>query len=713
MRLKQFSSLPGMPNKRAACMHVWASFPLLRYLLWLLAGLLAAMYLPLEGSWFLWALAASASLYILSFILRKGLVFFPLLQGVLAFVFLFSLGFLRMQERQAGVQLSFSPETTGYYLVEARAEAQATPKTIKVPVRLLASRSSEDWQKAEGKLMLYIRKDSLRKVPAYGDRLLVKMAPAEIPGPLNSNTFNYKAYMETQGICCQAFVLPTDVYWLREGRADLRGLALNIRKWASAQLARHLEGAQEEAIANALLLGYREQLDEEINQAYATAGAMHVLAVSGLHVGFLYLFLRLLFHPWRRQPLLKWLGFACSLLVLWSYAFITGLSPSVLRAVSMFSFIAFAVQLKRHSGIYNALAMAAFILLLYDPLMLRAVGFQLSFLAVFGIVYLQPRFARWYAGRHWILRKAGDLLTVSLAAQLATFPLGLYYFGQFPTYFFLTNLLVVPAASLMLGLGFLFLLSSLISEPLAAAVGFLLEGIIKLVNGAVFTAEWLPFSSIAISLTATQLALLLLFILALILLMQDKKFYEALLTAALGLGLLTSFFFQTYTQKQQRRLLLFHMPGYSALQLVEGRADFLYAPFELPGQQLKHTIRPGRVALGLASGLELKAPNGINPPIVQQEGYDLLVWRGYSLAYVYKPLPEPCLFQEPLPVDFVVVAANAVKELEVLRCYFKVGKLLIDGSNQIYVQKKLQQEAEILNLPYHLTAEAGAFELNL
>ena len=310
------------------------------------------------------------------------------------------------------------------------------------------------------------------------------------------------------------------------------------------------------------------------------------------------------------------------------------------------------------------------------------------------------------------MRKLGDLLTVSVAAQLATFPLALYYFGQFPTYFFLTNLLVVPAASLMLGLGFLFLLSSFASSAVATGIGALLEGLIKGVNGAVFMVEWLPFSSISTSITSMQLALLMLFLLALILLLNKKKYYQSLLAAGLGLALLASFFYHTYSQKQQRKLLLYHMPGHSALQLVEGRQEYLHSPFALPAEQLKFSVRPNRLALGLASGKELHASASFLPAMHTNASYDLLVWRGRSVAYIHTPLPEPCPGQEAVSVDYVLVSGNAVKDLGVLSCYFRVGKLLIDGSNQNYVQKRLQQQAESLNLPYHLTSEAGAFELN-
>ncbi|WP_017731552.1 ComEC/Rec2 family competence protein [Nafulsella turpanensis] len=691
-------------------MYPWAAFPFLRYVLWLIAGILAGLYFSASTVLLATTGLLVVILYVLFYLFRRHMASTPLWNGLAAFLLLFTLGFLRMEQRQETLQVEWPEKSVAYWLVEARQEGLPTAKTVKVPVRLLAYREGDSWLPANSSLMLYIRKDSLQYFPSYGDRLLVKMEPVKVPDPLNPNTFNYRQYMATQGICCQAFVRPEQVKLLGSS-TGIRDLALEVRLWASRQMDRYLSGPQETAIANALVLGYRELLDEEINRAYSTAGAMHVLAVSGLHVGFIFFFLQLLFRPWRRHPWLKWLGFVLSLLVLWSYAFVTGLSPSVLRSVIMFSLVMFALQLKRRSGIYNTLALAAFVMLLYDPFILRAVGFQLSFLAVFGIVYLQPRFAEWYQGKNKAVRWLWNLLAVSLAAQLATFPLGLYYFGQFPTYFFLTNLIVVPASSAILGLGFLLLACSLMSPFLAEGVGWLLELVISLVNKVVFMAEVLPYSAMETSLSQWQLVLLLLFLLLALLFLHFRHFFQALLAVLAGVVLVSTFVIDVYQRNEQKKLLLYHIPGYSVLQLVAGRQEYLHTSNEVPEQQLAYTLRPNRIAMGL--NVSEMPENTLRPALSRNPGYDLLVWEGQTIAYVKAPLAVPCPLASPLQVNYVVLSHNAVKDLELLSCYFRFDQLLIDGSNQNYIQNRLQQQAESLNLSYHLTSAEGAFELNL
>ena len=205
-------------------------------------------------------------------------------------------------------------------------------------------------------------------------------------------------------------------------------------------------------VASALLLGYRENLDKELVKSYASAGAMHVLAVSGLHVGILYLLLTRIFSFLKKVKKVKNGKFILTILIvsfLWFYAIMTGLSASVMRATTMFSFIVIGNELlNRKTSIYNTLAVSAIILMIINPFIVYQVGFQLSYVAVVGIVYLQPKLNRLFYSRYKLVRGVWAITCVSLAAQIATFPLSLHYFHQFSTYFFISNLIVIPASSL-------------------------------------------------------------------------------------------------------------------------------------------------------------------------------------------------------------------------------------------------------------------------
>lgn len=564
-------------------------------------------------------------------------------------------------------------------------------------------------------MLLYIRQEGLTKVPVFGSLLVVRGQLNAVPPPLNPGVFNYQEYLAVQGICCQAFITADQLGFAgTEAGFPIKMLAKDVRSWALTQIEKYVEGDQERAIVSSLVLGYRESLDNDLVQAYSTAGTMHVLAVSGLHVGILYLFLKFIFQTWRRNPKLKWLSFLGTLLVLWSYALVTGLSPSVMRAAWMFCMIDAAFLLKRKTSIYNTLALAAFGLLVLDPNMLWTVGFQLSFLAVLGIVYLQPRLSAWYVGDNKIVRKIWDLLAVSLAAQFATFPLGLYYFGQFPTYFFLTNLVVVPLVFFILALGFGMLLFSLFSSSIAAAAGWLLNGLVGFINRIVFTAEAFPYSRLTTHITELQLWLLASGLLLLLLFFHFRKLRQALAMFFFFGFLITSLLVRTYQQKEQRKLIVYQIPGYSILQLIEGRKEFFMADADLPSSQIRYQVQPNRASHGLLTGNNTDIlQQDFHPAFESGAGYSLIVWRGLKIVKVDRELADLCPQNSPLKVDYILLTHNAVKDLATINCYFKGGTLLIDGSNQRFVEKKLKQQAEKLNLPYHLTSQKGAFELNL
>ncbi|TVQ76014.1 MAG: ComEC/Rec2 family competence protein [Flavobacteriales bacterium] len=262
-------------------------------------------------------------------------------------------------------------------------------------------------------------------------------------------------------------------------------------------------------IMYALVLGDRSDLDPQLRQQYANAGVVHILAVSGLHVGVLYLLISLIFQKllsgraWRFQAFI-------TLAVLWSYALMTGLSPSVWRAATMFSLLSVGVQLGRITNIYSTLAASAFILLILDASLLFSPGFQLSYAAVFGIVRYQPIIAEWWEPKTKWINYAWQIASVSLAAQIVTMPFTLVYFGQFPTYFLLANLLILPLLSIiMIGSIIALLVGSLIQLPFWAL--YPLDLLYFWENFVVKTINQLPYASITHFDLTWQMGVLIMF----------------------------------------------------------------------------------------------------------------------------------------------------------------------------------------------------------
>jgi len=308
-------------------------------------------------------------------------------------------------------------------------------------------------KKTTGKVLLQVSIDSLTSLLEVGDKIVSQPVFSVISPPLNPHQFHYKNYLKTRGIYQQVF-LKQQAYQKRGVvRYSVRRHAAKTRKKLQELLQEAGFSNEAYGLINAMLLGERSAVSKELLNSYARAGILHILAVSGLHVGVLLLLLNRLFQPLKRGKYGSLLVAICIVLLLWSFAFIAGLSASVVRAVTMFTFIAVGQAFhKKHVVLYAVIA-SLFFLLLVHPFFLFDVGFQLSYSAVFSIVLVQPKLDALWRPKKPFFRKFWQLTTVSLAAQLGVLPISLYYFHQFPSLFLLSNWVVVPFLSLVLLLG--------------------------------------------------------------------------------------------------------------------------------------------------------------------------------------------------------------------------------------------------------------------
>ena len=349
-------------------------------------------------------------------------------------------------------------------------------------------------EKAEGKLISFIPIDEKSKQLKYGDKIWLNIIINEIPFSTHESGFDFKKYYANKGIYHNAYVLDWD---LIEKNTGIYSYILTQRDLLLRVLSEHLPTENEFAVGAALCLGNKELLSDELKNEFATVGAMHVLAVSGLHVGIIFsLLLKILSFFKTRKKLWVISKIAITVLCIWVFALLTGASPSVLRAAIMFSFITISLYSRRFRNTYNTLAAAALMLLIYDPYLLFDVGFQLSFTAVTGIVYLHPRIYKLLYFKWKVPDYFWQITSVGIAAQLATFPIGLYYFHHLPINFMLTGLFVVPFAFLILTLGIALFVTQLISSSLASLLGVLLYATIWINNALIHLVFSLPTNDI-------------------------------------------------------------------------------------------------------------------------------------------------------------------------------------------------------------------------
>ena len=377
------------------------------------------------------------------------------------------------------------------WVVRVAEEPTLRQKSVKIPVEVLQVNHKQD---AKAKVLLYLKPSADAKGLHYGDLLFVHAKLSRIPPPYNPDAFDNQRYMQRRGIYYTGFV--NENAWERIGNRPgnrVKFLAQKTRnRLTSTYISAGMSG-EELDILKAILLGDDDTLDPELKASYSSAGVSHILCVSGMHVGVIFMIINFILKPldlFRRSRILKTF---LVMLIIWMYAHITGLAPSVTRSATMFTFVAIGQLLRRNTNVFHSLFASMFILLIVNPLLLFEVGFQLSYLAVAGIVLFQPKLSALYSCRTRIGNYFWELVTVSVAAQIGTFPISIYYFAKFPNYFILSNLCVIALSFAVIVTGISLLPLSFI--PLVSRyVSWVLTKEISIMNCIIRFIEHLPHS---------------------------------------------------------------------------------------------------------------------------------------------------------------------------------------------------------------------------
>lgn len=499
--------------------------------------------------------------------------------GLLASLVFLSFGFFwagyRLELRQ--YDRHFEGNETAF-LARLTAVPKLKERTTQLELSILAKKDSTGWNHGRrADIIAYLPHDLHADTLKPGDLIRFESLPQPHRPPLNPYQFDFGSYLTAQGFSASVYI-KEKVTFFRDPQAPfmLRPFFEAWRMKAIALFEPHEINKRELGVISALVLGKREFVDEDIRKAFADAGTVHILAVSGLHVGIIYLFISFIFGKIFRGRGMRFVRLFLGLLVLWVYAGITGFSPSVLRAATMFSFIALGKEFSRFGSIYNMLAASATILLLANPFLLVQVGFQLSYLAVLGIVIVHPMVYPAYAAPWLWLDKLWSLLVVSFAAQLATFPLTVHYFHQFPNYFLLSNLLVIPAATVLLYSGIIAILTAWI--PVWSDVVFYITGLVaKTLNEAVLLFGKLP-SPVSRGLYLNFFEVSVLYLLAglAFLALKDPRRGRLAMALVALCAFTASFGFRKIGSVYDREMIVFHSEGQSAVAVVKGSSAVIH-----------------------------------------------------------------------------------------------------------------------------------------
>ncbi len=687
----------------------FSAYPLLRLTFCFALGVVGFHYLGdlVFIPWYILMLAVVAYCLLT---LRSTFRYQSILAGLALFI-LFGLGTQRLacyKGESKPDHLLNQPEAIQAYKAVVLETPQIKERSVNCQLEVYEVLVNGTWRAADGIVNAYL--DTLKGTSlSYGDLLFVQGRPATTLPPANPGEFDYREYLVYNRIHHQHFIRDQFALignkppnWFVSKASLLRNEGVKVI--SSFIIEENVRG-----VVLALVLGVKDDLQDDVIQAFSATGAMHVLAVSGLHVGIIYaiIFLLLKRLGLSKPKYKRWLALI-SILALWAYALLTGLSPSVLRAVTMFSFIAVGQALSRHTNIYNTLAASALALLLYNPYLIMSVGFQLSYLAVFGIVYLQPRLYALIEVNQWLLDKVWAITCVSIAAQLATAPLSILYFHQFPSYFLLSNLFIIPAAFIILISGLLLLSISFIL-PLATALGWLITKFILFVNALVFWVSQLPGSTakgIYISIFDTWLIYGVL--VSIVVFFARKRLVY--LKYGLGLSLMFSasqlWHFSKFSSTNE-----FSVMAVSGSQVMDFRSGFnahmiADSLFISDTERQRFHLHPKRLLSGskektVADGFELKM---FSTPLGRLFSFD-----GQRILCLDRNVLSGVQSSTPIEVDWLILGRDVLKDLEELGGKILFKELILDPSNSWYTDEALAKQAERLKVKYHSVRQDGYY----
>ena len=544
-----------------------------------------------------------------------------------------------------------------------------------------------------GLLLVNLSKTSTKEDLTVNARVLVKTLIKPIHKPLNPYQFNYKNYLKRLGIYRQVFLKEHVVLVIPQSPKTITGYAQSIRNNLNKRLETLSLKPIERAFVNALFLGQRQDITADVYQAYKKAGAIHILAISGLHIGILLLILQYVMKPLLYFGHGKFIRLLIILCILWSFAIVAGLSPSVVRAVTMFSLFAIVKGLKRSSNSLNTLAISAFILLLIRPAFCFDVGFQLSYAAVASIIIIKPILDSWWSFKNKIANWHLDLLKISIAAQIGVFPLSLYYFHQFPGLFFVTNLVIIPCLMLVLGLGIILFVLLLIYQPpeiLVHSLGWT----IQFMNGFVdwvASKEAFLFDKISFDMTALVFSYIFLFLLGLF---YHKKTFKNLML--LG-GCVLSFQVlakQLPALSPKNSFIVFHKSRHSIFGFQTNQHLEIHHDLEsLKNQRMVNDYNIGG-AIKTQSTDSIHGLYKINDKL-------LLVVDSLGIYNVNSVKPKWVILRQSPKINLNRLIDSLHPEL-----------IICDGSNYKTYQERWKLTCEAKKIQFHQTSEKGAFFVN-
>ncbi len=576
-----------------------SKYPFISLLICYIAGAYPALSLPPSPGVFgcvvtlCFLLLATVVLYKLVY-RKKFLYLYSSLPGGLLLIVITCLAYINTSlQVPANAKDHFSKHKSAALLVQVDAEPKRTANVTQAEVRVIRGFNSSNGHALCGRLKLSIENQPYKPLCiAMGSRMLIPSNYKTLPEPLNPYEFNYKAYMANRGTYHQQYIKAEDIKLLKaDARFNLKYKAIHLRETMIKKLEAGIRNREVSALLSTLLLGYKASLSADVQAIYSRTGTVHVLSVSGMHVSIIMALLTFMLGFLSKSSLLVLLRSLLVLAAIWFYAFISGLSAPVCRAATMISFFILAQATGRDQNSLNTLAASAFILLSIKPSYLKDVGFQLSYLAVFGLIAFYPLIKGAVQSKYRLINFLWSYVSVSMAAQLATVPLAMYYFNQFPVYFILSNLLVLLPVTLLMYGGVLFLL--LPECAVSYKLAMLLEQTVIYLNGALSYIARLPYGSLHSFRfpLAYYLAVYLCIWMSFLTVKYRQKAYVYIMALTIT-GVVCYNSFNTIKLGRQRKLIVYNVKKRICIGAFDGAKVWLLTDMKQEGSAFTYSVKP-------------------------------------------------------------------------------------------------------------------------
>lgn len=669
------------------------NFAIVRFSIFLTIGILSAHFYPVT-TFLLPYLLALLFVFVLFWFWARKRIFQSVELGIVTYLCFFAIGYVSYQMRLPMFQSNHYTHITTSDIPEMlQLKITETLKDDNFNHKYLAEIYEVNGNNSKGKVLVNVSKDSIESRFLVDDLILVYSTISEIPKPLNPHQFDYSKYMKSLGVYGQLHISRKEIIKHQIGAPTLRGFAQNRRARIIEKLQKTKLETDERAIIQALVLGEKKDIDKNLYEKYAAAGAVHILAVSGLHVSIIYFILSFLLKPLSRFKYGSLIQVISIVLSLWGFALLSGLSPSVTRAVTMFSFFALAEVLNRDTNAINTLFLSYFTLLVINPFLLFQVGFQLSYLAVFFIIWLLPIFQNIGYSKYKVVRKVWTLIAVTICAQIGVLPLSLFYFNQFPGLFLLTNIVILPFLSILMCGGILIvILASFDFLPnwLAESYNYLIEQLNWFINW-IATQEHFLLGDIHFSTLKTISAYLTIIAFALYL---KKLTYPRLITSLVTIALLISVYIYDENRYSRSQLLVFQKNRQTLLAYQNGKDLSVFKSDSTENLSHDYPIKAFKTKQNITSFSEK------------------------TLPFIFKYNDKKILIIDSLGVYpkheniHTIILSNSPKiNLNRLIDSINPSQIIADGSNYHSYVDRWEETCKLKKLPFSHTAKQGAFLL--